>query len=63
MKLLQLTDDEAREILYRAINHGHWIDWDGMAGAPRLHFGEYVSLDGDFTVKELEAIIHFIHRD
>lgn len=51
-----MTDDEARAIIREGC--GGWVGWDETTDAPYWS-GNTVTLDGTFTVDELQAILHF----
>jgi hypothetical protein len=57
-----MTDDEARETLRGGSG---WVSWSDGAGRP--HWVAYdeptITLDGEFTAKELLAILHFAPRE
>jgi hypothetical protein len=56
-----MTDDEARAVLQSDDFHG-WIGWDEVANRPHwaMVLGEYtICLDGDFSEKQLLALLHF----
>jgi hypothetical protein len=58
-----MTDDEALAILRAVDGFGGWVDWDSENDRPDwIHWGDAkatLKLDGDFTVDELLALIHF----
>ncbi|MEX3914921.1 hypothetical protein AB4Y43_01555 [Paraburkholderia sp. BR10872] len=56
----RMTDDEAREILRGG---SAWIDWDDSGNRPDWAHCDSIRLDGEFTAKELLAILHFAPKD
>jgi hypothetical protein len=57
-----VTDDEARHTAWMG---GGWVDWDYDNRRPGWTPEDEptIKLDGDFTAKELLAILHFAPKD
>lgn len=57
-----MTDDEAR---INAWMGGGWVDWDYDNKRPSWtpEAESTIKLDGDFTAKELLAILHFAPKE
>lgn len=58
-----MTDEEARNIAWMG---GGWIDWNYDRNRPDWLAGDdepTIRLDGEFTAKELLAILHFAPKE
>lgn len=60
-----MTDDDARTILQND-DCAAWIRWDDVNNKPdwwSLHGKTSITVDGDLTIEQMRALIHFAPKE